>query len=287
MTTSVRNTVITAAVVLRLEIVSFAFEVVRFAVRVVPLAGRVVPLAFQGSARSSGYRTSMIRLQFLTSASLAASAAAAVPGGSALVERRANFDEAAFNGAVGKPADIRQMWENLGFIPGVFNNMKNSLNGLIYGYGFAPDRITLVAANHGPSSAYTFSDETWHKYRIGEFLKLKNAAGEAVTSNVFLARKSKLDPSANPDSLSGALQDTSIEALQSRGVVMLTCHTAVEEQAAKLVRGGFAPSTMSPSEVAADILTHLIPGAVIVPSMVATIAVLQHRFAYTYATVQS
>lgn len=228
----------------------------------------------------------MIRSHFLTAASLAASAAA-VPGGSTLVERRANFDEAAFTRAVGKPADIRQVWENLGFIPGVFNNMKNSLNGLIYGYGFAPDRVTLVAANHGPSSAYTFSDETWRKYRIGEFLKIKNAAGDAVTSNAFLARKSKPDPGASPDAANGPLQDTSIEALQNRGVVMLTCHTAVEEQAAKLARGGFAPSTMSPSEVAADILTHLIPGAVVVPSMVATLAVLQHRFAYTYATVQS
>ncbi len=228
----------------------------------------------------------MIRSQFLASATVAASAAA-VPGGTTLVERRANFDEASFDRAVGKPADIRQLWENVALIPGVFNNMKNSLNGLTFGYGFAADRVALIAANHGPSSAYTFTDDVWKRYRIGEYLKLKDAAGATVTSNIFLRRKSSPEPDANPDNVAGSLQDTSIEALQSRGVVMLTCHTAVEEQAAKLARGGFGPSGMSPSEVAADILTHLIPGAVVVPSMVATIAVLQHRYAYTYATIQS
>ena len=65
----------------------------------------------------------MIRSQFLASAGLAG--ALAVPGGTALVERRANFDEAVFERAVDKPADIRQLYENLGFRPSVLNNMKN------------------------------------------------------------------------------------------------------------------------------------------------------------------
>ena len=76
-------------------------------------------------------------------------------------------------------------------------------------------------------------------------------------------------------------QDVSIETLQRRGLIVLTCHTAVEEQARALVNKGFAPG-MTPSDVADDILTHLIPGAVVVPSMVATIAVLQARYHYTY-----
>jgi len=227
----------------------------------------------------------MVRSQFLASAGLAG--ALAVPGGTALVERRANFDETAFERAVDKPADIRQVYENLGFRPSVFNNMKNSLNGLIYGYGYDPGRIGMVAANHGPSSAYTFSSDIWRKYRIGEFLEIKDATGATPVENLFLARKSKAVADASPDDPAGPLQDTSIQALQSRGVIMLTCHTAVEEQAANLVKKGFAPSGTSAREVAADLLTHLIPGAVVVPSMVATIAVLQHRYAYTFATVQS
>jgi intracellular sulfur oxidation DsrE/DsrF family protein len=39
---------------------------------------------------------------------------------------------------------------------------------------------------------------------------------------------------------------------------------------------------MTPSEVANDILTHLIPGTHVVPSMVATVAVLQQKYHYSY-----
>ena len=70
--------------------------------------------------------------------------------------------------------------------------------------------------------------------------------------------------------------------LQKRGLIVLTCHTAVEEQARALVKNGFAPAGTSASAVADDILTHLIPGAIVVPSMVATLAVLQATYHYTY-----
>jgi len=39
------------------------------------------------------------------------------------------------------------------------------------------------------------------------------------------------------------------------------------------------------SDVADDILTHLVPGAVVVPAMVAAIAVLQHEYGYAYTTL--
>jgi hypothetical protein len=51
-----------------------------------------------------------------------------------------------------------------------------------------------------------------------------------------------------------------------------------------LVQKGFAPAKMSSSEVAVDILTHLVDGALVVPSMVATIAVLQNTYRYAYLT---
>jgi intracellular sulfur oxidation DsrE/DsrF family protein len=80
-------------------------------------------------------------------------------------------------------------------------------------------------------------------------------------------------------------QDASIEMLQRRGLIVLTCHTAVEEQARAIVSRGFAPASMTAAEVAGDILTHLVPGAVVVPSMVAAIAVLQATYRYTYLTL--
>jgi intracellular sulfur oxidation DsrE/DsrF family protein len=209
-------------------------------------------------------------------------AAESVPGGTHFVERKADFDSAAFDAAVGKPADMRQLWHVIAFHPGVFSNIKNALNGLQFGFGVPASRLALIVAPHGPSTAYNYSDYIWSKYKIGEAFKLVDAKGNQVASNVFLKPPKPVSKTDDPDDEGSMYLDTSIETLQSRGVVFLTCHTAVEEQSRTLVKGGFAPSGMTPTEVANDLLTHLIPGTHVVPSMVATVAVLQQRYHYTY-----
>lgn len=229
----------------------------------------------------------MNRSSFLTSsASLVALAPAVasaqtIPGGTHLVERAADFNRAAFDRAVNR-GTIRLLWQQVAFHPQVLSNMKNALNGLHFGFGYPQAQIAMAAANHGPSSAYAYSDYLWSKYRLSEALKLKDPVGKPVLSNVYLKPAKPIDRSADADAEDSVYQDTSIETLQSRGVVFLTCHTAVEEQARSIVKGGFAPAGMTPTQVADDILTHLIPGAVVVPSMVAAIGVLQHEYHYTY-----
>ncbi len=226
-------------------------------------------------------RTSFLTASAALVAAGSASAQPSVPGGTHLVERKADFAAGEFASIVGKPAQIHQLYESIAFKPAIFNNIKNSFNGLQFGFGYPANEIAIVMANHGPSAAYGYSDHVWEKYRIGESFNLKDAAGTPVTSNVFLAKRAPFDPSVNPDDEKGMYQDTSIEMLQRRGLVMLTCHTAVEEQARLLVKKGFAaPGTAA--QVADDVLTHLIPGAVVVPSMVAAIAVLQATYRYTY-----
>ncbi|MFN2449919.1 MAG: hypothetical protein ABR508_09085 [Candidatus Baltobacteraceae bacterium] len=211
----------------------------------------------------------------------AKASAQAVPGGTHDVERAADFDKSAFARAADRGL-VRMVWEQVAFHPQVLANIKNAFNGLQFGFGHAPSQIAMAMANHGASSAYAYSEYLWRKYRIGEALKLKNAAGNAVTSNVYVKAPRAPELGANPDDENGFYQDTSIEALQARGLLMLTCHTAVEEQARAFVKGGFAPAGMTAGAVAADILTHLIPGAVVVPSMVATIAELQQLYRYGF-----
>jgi hypothetical protein len=231
----------------------------------------------------------MNRRGFLaSSATLAATSGIAgapeVPGGTHRVERRAEFDERRFAEIVGRPAAIRQLYEAVAFAPAVLGSIKNSFNGLQFGFGFPPGQIAIALAGHGPSSAYAYGDRIWGTYRIGEFLKIDDAAGRPMTSNAFVAPHAPFDVAANPDDDAGMYQDASIGMLQRRGLIVLTCHTAVEEQSRAIVEKGFAPAGASAGDVAADILTHLIPGAVVVPSMVATIAVLQSRYHYTYLT---
>ena len=209
-----------------------------------------------------------------------------VPGGTSLVERKADFDEAGFAAAVGRNADIRQLYEAVAFKPTIWNNVKNSFNGLQFGFGYAPGKIAIAFAGHGPSASFGYSDYIWTKYRIADYFSLTDSAGAPLKSNAFLSIRSAYDTSANPDDDKGMYQDTSVEMLQRRGLIYLTCHTAIEEQARGIVKKGFAPSSMTAADVADDILTHLIPGAVVVPAMVAAVAVLQATYRYTYLAPQ-
>lgn len=231
----------------------------------------------------------MNRRGFLVSSATLASApdivsAQSIPGGTHRVERRADFDAQAFAAVVGRPAQIRQLYEATSFQPGVLSSIKNSFNGLQFGFGYPAAAICIALAGHGASAAYGYSDYVWKKYRIGEFLKLKDSAGQTIQTNVYLVASAPIDLAADPDDERGMYQDASIAMLQRRGLIVLTCHTAVEEQARGLVTNGFAPAGMNAEAVAADVLTHLVDGALVVPSMVATIAVLQAEYRYTYLT---
>lgn len=230
-------------------------------------------------------RTDFIAASVLAAASGAVADAQSVPGGSNVVERLAQFDFKSFQKIVGRPAKIRQLFEQVVFKPGLWNNVKNSFNGLQFGYGLKATDIAIVIAGHGPSAAYGYSDYVWQKYKIGDFFGIKDAQGATITSNIWLSAKATYDPKADPDDDKGMYQDTSIEMLQKRGVIMLTCHTAVEEQSKGLVKAGNAPAGMTAKDVADDILTHLIPGTVVNPSMVATVAMLQKYFGYTYVAL--
>ena len=67
-----------------------------------------------------------------------AGAQQAIPGGTHFVERHADFNLAEFQAAVDRPGTtIRQVWEAVGFHPQIFSNLKNSLNGLQFGFGYS------------------------------------------------------------------------------------------------------------------------------------------------------
>src|SRR5579863_440357 len=139
--------------------------------------------------------------------------AQSVPGGTRLVERKSDFDQTAFAAAVGRDADIRQLYEAVAFKPSIWNNVKNSFNGLQFGFGYAPEKVVVAFAAHGPSAAYGYTDYVWQKYRIGEYFGLTDAAGTPLRSNVFVARRTPFNANADPDDDKGCYQDTSIETL--------------------------------------------------------------------------
>lgn len=150
---------------------------------------------------------------------------------------------------------------------------RNCLNGLHFGHGLPLDQIQIVLALNGRANLINYSDEMWQKYRLGEFATLKDPkTGQPAVRNIFYVKKSGYtsDDPSNDDSL---YQDGSIQALQGRGIVFISCHTAVEEAAAALVKQ--SNLSVSPEDVAKDMVAHALPGVIVVPALASAMAILQ------------
>ncbi len=200
-----------------------------------------------------------------------------------LVYQREDWRHADFEKLLKDPARVKQVYDIKSIGEGKFlNNIKNSLNGFHFGFGIPVDQTKLVAAMHGPSNMLNFDDSMWEKYQLGAWLKVDDPkTGKPATRNIYL-RKSA-GASTDPNDKSSIFQDTSIEALQTRGVQFLSCHTATEEQAHALI-AQYALKA-SAEEIVKDLQSHTVPGVLIVPAMVASISLLQSEGRFTYITV--
>lgn len=205
-----------------------------------------------------------------------------------LVYKKADWKIGDFEALARNPAHVKQVWDIIPVGEGKFlNNIKNSLNGLHYGFGIADSNMKMAAAMHGPANMLAYDDAAWAKYNLGAWLKVMDpATGEPATKNPYFASKAGAElkyASDDPDSRDSLYQDTSIQALQHRGVVFMSCHTALEEQSRALIKHNNLSA--QPEEVVHDLMAHALPGVLIVASMVAAIALLQTDGHYSYITV--
>ncbi len=233
----------------------------------------------------------MSRRSFVTSAAAGVSAlgafgAVAPDAHAQLVYTTSDWKLSEFDKVVKNPARIKQVYDVIPVGDGKFlNNIKNSLNGLHYGFGIPVEQIKIVAALHGPTNMLNYDDYIWNKYRIGAWLKVDDpSTGQPAVKNPFYASKTGLKyASQNPDSPDSIYQDKSIQALQHRRVKFLSCHTATEEQARALIEHNHLSE--QPEQIVKEMLAHTIPEVLVVASMVAAIALLQAEGHYTYITV--
>jgi len=205
-----------------------------------------------------------------------------------LVWKTSEWKLADFQKLVNDPARIKQLYDIVHLGDEKFlNNIKNSFNGLRFGFGIPERQIKIAAALHGPANMLNYDDYIWEKYQIGEWLKVTDpATGKPAVKNLFYNSKIGLKQESvakNPDDQDSIYQDTSMQALQSRGAQFLSCHTALEEQVRVLISRN--KLSQSPEDIAKDMLAHTLPGVMVVASMVAAIALLQAEGHYTYITV--
>lgn len=205
-----------------------------------------------------------------------------------LVYKPTDWNMADFDRLLKKRARVKQVFDETQINGGRFlNNIKNSFNGLQFSFNIPADQIQIASAMHGPANMLNFDDYVWNKYRVGEWLKVDDPkTGQPAVRNPYLVKKAVSDgthASEDPSDENSTFQDTSIQALQARGVQFLCCHTATEEQARALIK--LRSLSAQPEEIVKDLLAHTNPGVLVVAAMVSAIALMQSEGHFSYVTV--
>lgn len=205
-----------------------------------------------------------------------------------LVWKTTDWNTASFQALVKHAARVKQVYDIVPIGGGKFlNNVKNSLNGLEFGFGVPRNEVKIAVAMHGPANLLNYDDYVWEKYRVGEWMKVTDpATGKPAVRNIFVGKDKAAEPNAtaqNPDSEDSMYQAHNIATLRARGVEFLSCHTATEEQVRGLVK--LRNMSESPEAIVKDMLAHTIEGTIVVASMVAAIALLQTEGRFSYITV--
>ncbi|TWB65954.1 hypothetical protein FBZ87_11749 [Nitrospirillum amazonense] len=165
----------------------------------------------------------------------------------------------------------KQVWESSDIAAAWPNLIRESLNGQQFAHGNTD--FLAVSATHGTAHLALFNQSIWDKYGLA------GNTGGRFARNDFIIVPPDVSPADDHQNVNGFYGpgNNSIISLQRRGVVMIACHDSIHAIARGLARQGSNADT-----IAADLTNNLIPGVVLVPSVVAYLVELQ-RSGFTYA----
>jgi hypothetical protein len=188
------------------------------------------------------------------------------------------WDHEALTEVLSYGAAQRQVWDNTGIGGPWLNLMRNALNSQIWSFKH-PDFLA-VSVTHGTAQLALFDQAMWDKYQL-----TKLAGEDFATNTLIIERKSAAADPANYEDPAGPFsgEDNSIPALMRRGVVFMSCHNAIWEQAAALIKLDINPDRLSHAALAAELTNHLVDGAVLIPGAAGTLPELQQA-GFHYAT---
>ncbi len=164
----------------------------------------------------------------------------------------------------------KQAWDMTEIKGPWLNLMRNALNAQIWSFKH-PDFL-VVAECHGTAQVALYDQVMWDKYQLAKL------AGGGFKTNTLLEplNAESADPK-NYEDPAGVFSpaDNSIPALMRRGVVFMSCHNAIWEQAAGLIKADINPDKLPHEALAAELTNHLVPGVVLTPGAVGTLPELQ------------
>ena len=187
------------------------------------------------------------------------------------------WDAEALKAVIAYPSPYKQVWDNTDLGGPWLNLMRNSLNAQVWSFKH-PDFL-VVSATHGSTHLALFDDATWDKYQLTKL------AGEKFKSNTLSKEAAAAGADAkNYEDPKGVFspEDNSIPVMMKRGVVFLSCHNAIWEEAAALLRAESNPDKLTHEQLAAELTNHLLPGVVLTPGAVGPLPELQ-RVGFQYA----
>jgi hypothetical protein len=179
------------------------------------------------------------------------------------------WDSEAFAALLAYRGGPRQLWHNLKLDGPWLELMDNAITAEVFSF-HRPDFLA-VSATHGSTGLALFDQAAWDKYKIASL-----APGKIAKNTFILDKGNGGDPAdiQKSDGVYGG-DAVSIPYLMRRGVVFLMCHHAIWECAKALHANGANPDKLSIEELAADLTNHVLPQAIVVPGLVATIAELE------------
>jgi hypothetical protein len=187
------------------------------------------------------------------------------------------WDAEALKEVIAYKSPYKQVWDNTDLASPWLNLMRNSLNAQIWSFKH-PDFL-VVSATHGSAHLALFDDAIWDKYQLSKL------TGDKFKSNTLSKSSSaaQSDP-RNFQDPKGVFspEDNSIPVLMKRGVVFLSCHNAIWEEAAALLRAEVNPDKLTHEQLVAEMTNHLLPGVILTPGVVGTLPELQ-RAGFEYA----
>lgn len=125
-------------------------------------------------------------------------------------------------------------------------------------FGVEDKDINGVLTFYGSTTFHGLSDEMWAKYKLGEFLGEKDAAGNAFTVNPWRT---------SPLVIGAPLPAASIESMQKRGATFIICNNALT-----IFSGMVAKQRgLDAAAVYADMKANILPNVTLVPGMVVAI----------------
>ena len=187
-----------------------------------------------------------------------------------ILARRDQWDHDALTEVLSYQPAPKQVWDNTDIAGPWLDSMRNALNPQIWSFNH-PD--FLAASNtHGSANLALYDQVMWDKYQLSHL-----AGGKFKTNTLIEENKAAFADPANFEDPAGAFspEDNSIPALMRRGVAFLSCHNAIWEQAAALIKAGVNPDGLAHEELAAELTNHLIPGVILTPGAVGTLPELQ------------